>query len=68
MKLVIRELPEYNRSIKSFNDQMSIMKELSLFSKERNLTEIGDFEHLAVSGHNVNGEPEKDKKIMQKAM
>ena len=42
MKMIIRDIPEFNRKVKSYEEQIEMSHEITQSSKENKLPEIGE--------------------------
>lgn len=63
MREVIRELPEYNKTIKSYNMNIEVLNAMGNIIKERNLNEEAELQHLLATGCGPDRKPVKDRKI-----
>lgn len=68
MRDVIKELPEYNKNIKSYKVNIEVLNAIGIINKERNLYEEAEFEHLIVTGFGGDKKQVKDKKIYEKLL
>lgn len=55
LKHIIRDIPEYNRKIVSYEEQISMMHDINSISKEQGIPEIGEIEQLIVTGFGGHG-------------
>lgn len=63
MKDVIKQLPIYNKNIKSYRVNIQILNAIGILAKQKKMYQQAELEHLIVTGFGGDRKQMKDKKI-----